>query len=240
MSATQRQTSRAGPGADEPTSEELAARVDRAVRRIAELDSATKEAAEEVKAAVEAAHQAGLAVIVRRMWQDERARELLFELVDDPVVHLLLSLHGIIRPGGTAEGKRVLDVMRPSATLISLDSVRAGPGRYEPGWVRTTPVQELPDGEITLMELVAGSGQDIEVIVVRLDDRLRAYRNACAHQGLQLEAAILDPEGGTLTCPWHGYCFDATSGRCLSAPGAQLEQLPLRVDDGHVWIRVDT
>ena len=31
---------------------------------------------------------------------------------------------------------------------------------------------------------------------------------------------------------------DATSGECLSAPGAQLEQLPLRVDDGDVWIRV--
>ena len=49
---------------------------------------------------------------------------------------------------------------------------------------------------------------------------------------------VLDVSNGTLTCPWHGFCYDATSGECLSAPGAQLEQLPLRVDDGDVWVRV--
>ena len=50
---------------------------------------------------------------------------------------------------------------------------------------------------------------------------------------------MLDLSNNTLTCPWHGFCYDATSGECLSAPGAQLEQLPLRVDDGDVWVRVD-
>ena len=35
-----------------------------------------------------------------------------------------------------------------------------------------------------------------------------------------------------------GFCFDAGSGECLSVPGTQLEQLPLRVDDGVVWVRV--
>jgi nitrite reductase/ring-hydroxylating ferredoxin subunit len=49
---------------------------------------------------------------------------------------------------------------------------------------------------------------------------------------------MLDLTNGTLTCPWHGFCFDATSGECLSAPGVQLEQLPLRIDDGDVWVRV--
>lgn len=76
------------------------------------------------------------------------------------------------------------------------------------------------------------------MIVVSVDHRLSAYRNECAHEAMPLDNAILDVHNGTLTCPWHGFCYDASSGECLSAPGAQLEQLPLRVDNGDVWVRV--
>lgn len=37
---------------------------------------------------------------------------------------------------------------------------------------------------------------------------------ACPHQGLPLEC---EPDGdGVMTCPWHGYRFDARTGQCLS------------------------
>lgn len=36
----------------------------------------------------------------------------------------------------------------------------------------------------------------------------------CPHQGLPLTD---DPDGdGVITCPWHGYRFDAVTGRCVS------------------------
>jgi nitrite reductase/ring-hydroxylating ferredoxin subunit len=57
---------------------------------------------------------------------------------------------------------------------------------------------------------------------------------------MPLDKAIIDTTEGTLTCPWHGFCFDATTGECLTMPGAQLEQLPLRVEDGHVWVRASS
>ena len=53
-----------------------------------------------------------------------------------------------------------------------------------------------------------------------------------------IEVRDLDTTNGTLTCPWHGFCYDAASGECFTAPAAQLEQLPLRVDSGQLWIRV--
>jgi nitrite reductase/ring-hydroxylating ferredoxin subunit len=51
----------------------------------------------------------------------------------------------------------------------------------------------------------------------------------CPHQGLPLDC---EPDGdGVMTCPWHGYRFDARSGRCLSgqisgwrAPSADLSR----------------
>ncbi|MEV5410741.1 NifU family protein [Thermopolyspora sp. NPDC052614] len=92
---------------------ELAGKVDEAVRRVAELDGPAREAAEELRRAVEAVHRAGLVTIVRRMRADDRARELLFELVDEPEVRMLLMLHGIIRPDPVTEATRVLAGIRP-------------------------------------------------------------------------------------------------------------------------------
>jgi Fe-S cluster biogenesis protein NfuA/nitrite reductase/ring-hydroxylating ferredoxin subunit len=125
----------------------------------------------------------------------------------------------------------------PSPTLIPVESLRIGRDPAAEGWARLGPAADVPVDEISVATLTNG-GRSVEVIVVNLGQRLSAYRNECAHDALPLNEAVLDLSNGTLTCPWHGFCFDATSGECLSAPGAQLEQLPLRVDDGDVWVRV--
>lgn len=284
----------------EPHFERLAKRVDDVVAALAELDPKSRAVAEELKDALEAVHRAGLTTMVRRMRADDAARAVLFELVDDPVVHLLLSLHGIIRPDPLTHAVRVLESVRPqlqshggdvalvrvedgtayvrlegscngcsmssvtlrnlveealvqgvpaisavevlpnepSPTLIPLEALRIGPAAGRDGWAKVGPAAALVDGDVTARSLTADSGERAEVIVVSVDHRLSAYRNECAHEAMPLDNAILDVKNGTLTCPWHGFCYDASSGECLSAPGAQLEQLPLRVDDGDVWVRV--
>jgi Fe-S cluster biogenesis protein NfuA/nitrite reductase/ring-hydroxylating ferredoxin subunit len=283
----------------EPGFEELAQRIDDAVAALDELDPAARKVAEELQAAIEAVHRAGLVSIVRRLRSDDAARPALFELVNDPVVHMLLSLHGIVRPDPVTHANQVLDSVRPqlhshggdvalvriedgtafvrlegacngcsmssvtlrnlvedalvqdvpaimkvevvaaepSPTLIPVESLRIGRDPAAEGWARLGPAADVPVDEISVATLTNG-GRSVEVIVVNLGQRLAAYRNECAHDALPLNEAVLDLSNGTLTCPWHGFCFDATSGECLSAPGAQLEQLPLRVDDGDVWVRV--
>lgn len=282
--------------------ESLARRVDDAMAALAGLDESSRAVADEVKAAVEAVHRAGLVTIVRRMRADEAARAVLFELVDDPVVHMLLALHEIVRPDPVTHANRVLVAVRPqlqshggdvtlvriedgtafvrlegacngcsmssvtlrnlvegalvegvpsitgvevlpnepSPTLIPLESLRIGPDPASEGWVKVGPAASLPNDDLTALSLTSESGERAEIIVVNTGQRLSAYRNECAHEALPLDNAVLDIDNGTLTCPWHGFCYDATSGECLSAPGAQLEQVPLRVDSGEVWVRVGT
>ncbi|MCZ0730143.1 NifU family protein [Mycolicibacterium iranicum] len=284
--------------------DELARRVDEAVTALAELDPTSRAVAEEVKAAVEAVHRAGLVTIVRRLREDPATRAVLYELVDEPVVHLLLSIHGIVRPDPVTHANRVLAAVRPqlhshggdvtlvrvddgtayvrlegacngcsmssvtlrnmvegaliegvpsiaavevlpnepTPTLIPVESLMTGRVERDPsadGWARVGPAAEVADGVLTRAQLNTVQGA-VDVIIVSIDHRLAAYRNECAHQGLPLDNAILDVDAGTLTCPWHGFSYDATSGECLSAPGAQLEQLPLRVDRGDLWVRVQT
>lgn len=280
--------------------EELAARVDEAVAAVEGLDPAARAVAEELKAAVEAVHRAGLVTMVQAMREDDGARAVLFGLVDDPVVRLLLSLHGIIRPDPVTHAGQVLDSVRPqlhshggdvslvrvedgtayvrlegacngcsmssvtlrnlveealvqgvpaitavevvaaepTPTLIPLESLRIGRDQVAEGWAKVGPAVDLPVDDLSVATVRSAAGSDVEVIVINIGQRLSAYRNECAHEALPLNEAVLDLSNQTLTCPWHGFCFDATSGECLSAPGAQLEQLPLRVDDGEVWVRV--
>ncbi|MDT7614232.1 MAG: hypothetical protein QOF00_1679 [Pseudonocardiales bacterium] len=284
------------PVTTEPTFEALAGRVDAAVTAAAGLDVPARAVAEELKAAVEDIHRSALVTVVRALRTG--APDVLYALVDDPTVHLLLSLHGIIRPDPMTLANRVLVDVRPqlqshggdvqldsiadgvayvrlegacngcsmssvtlrnlveealvegvpsvtgvevlpnepSPTLISVDSLFMGPDPEAEGWVKAAPAADLTEGALSTLSLRS----DSDVVVVNVEQRLAAYRNACAHEGLPLDNAMLDVGNGTLTCPWHGFCYDATSGECLSAPGAQLEQLPLRVDAGHVWIRLGT
>jgi nitrite reductase/ring-hydroxylating ferredoxin subunit/Fe-S cluster biogenesis protein NfuA len=290
----------------EPSFEELARRVDDAVTAMQELEGPARAVAEELKAAIEAIHRAGLVTIVRRMRADDAARPVLFDLVDDPVVHLLLSLHEIVRPDPTTQATKVLQSVRPQLqghggdvtlvriengtafvrlqgacngcsmssvtlrvlvekalvegvssitgvevlpnepepTLISAESLFSGFATRHPveeGWAQAGPVTDVGDGDLVTLTLTApNSGRQASVLVVNLNGQLTAYVNECAHEAMPLDNAVLDTDNGTLTCPWHGFCYDATSGECLTAPAAQLEQLPLRVDDGQLWIRVGT
>ena len=277
--------------------DDLAKRIDDAVAALDDLEPAARKVAEELQDSIEAIHKAGLTTIVRRLRADDATRAALFELVDDPVVHLLLSLHGIVRPDPVTHANQVLETVRPqlhshggdvslvrvedgtafvrlegacngcsmssvtlrnlveealvqgvpavtavevvkdqpSPTLIPLDSLRVGRPPEEDGWARLGPAADVAVDDLSIATL-----NNVSVLIVNIDQRLSAYRNECAHEALPLTEAVLDVSNGTLTCPWHGFCYDATSGECLSAPGAQLEQLPLRIDEGDVWVRVLT
>lgn len=102
----------------------------------------------------------------------------------------------------------------------------------EQGWVDGPLVAELETSKPYAFE----SGEH-NVLIIQSKKGLRAYRNACAHQGLPLEGGLLDPESGTITCPWHGLQYDSESGECFSAPQCQLEPFPLRIENSRVKVR---
>ncbi|WP_432840243.1 NifU family protein [Dactylosporangium sp. CA-092794] len=289
----------------ERTFEELAKAVDDAAAAVARLHGTPRQAADDLRTAIEAAHRAALVTIVRRLRADDAGRALLFELVDDPMVHLLFSLHGIIRPDPATAARAALEEIRPglrghggdvelvriedgtayvtlsgacngcsmaSVTMRtgveqalravpSIHAVEVVPSPPAPaviplsavrrreetpdelaghGWVRALPAAQVRDGRVSALSLTRPDGRPAPVIVVRLGDALSAFDDECAHQSRPIGAALVDAEAGTLTCPWHGYCYDARTGECLSAPGTTLAQRPLRLIGGDVWVRVGT
>jgi nitrite reductase/ring-hydroxylating ferredoxin subunit len=71
--------------------------------------------------------------------------------------------------------------------------------------------------------------------VVGEGEELVVHSAVCPHRLGPLDACAL--EDGTLTCPWHGYRFDAHSGRQLHPAGGRLRLAPaprVEVVDGRV------
>ncbi|MGH6973168.1 MAG: Rieske (2Fe-2S) protein [Stellaceae bacterium] len=75
------------------------------------------------------------------------------------------------------------------------------------------------------------------VFVVRHAGEIRAYRNACPHQGTPLEIvpdAFFDAERRFLVCRTHGAQFRPADGCCVAGPcaGRSLTPAPVRLENG--------
>jgi Fe-S cluster biogenesis protein NfuA/nitrite reductase/ring-hydroxylating ferredoxin subunit len=138
----------------------------------------------------------------------------------------------------------------PTPTLIPLSSITVGsPDQAaddraraeheleEAGWSPAVAAESVGVGEVCAVTLSPRDAPSLEVIVVNAAGQMAAFVNECAHLGRRLDDALVDAEHGTITCAGHGFCYDSTNGECMSMPGAQLQQLPLRLEHGRVWVR---
>ena len=79
------------------------------------------------------------------------------------------------------------------------------------------------------------------VALFRHGGRCFAVTDRCPHNGMPLHDGNV--ENGVVTCRWHGWSFDLTSGRTPGASscgdGPRLRVYPLRIRDGWIEIRLD-
>lgn len=130
------------------------------------------------------------------------------------------------------EGIDVLDD-EPTTAFIPLSSI----GRKtaaDTGWVQGPATSDVALGSMLRFDIDNGAETD-SFVVTNIDNTFAVFRNACVHQGMTLDGGMID--AGIIVCPWHGFRFEATTGECISAPGAQLSQVPTRIESGHVWVR---
>lgn len=100
-----------------------------------------------------------------------------------------------------------------------------------PNWIRVAAVEDCPPGQT--LEAVAGG---LIVALVNVDGEFHAIDGVCPHQGGPLGKGKL--EGTTLSCPWHGWQFEVTTGEnCLNARIAQ-PRFPVRIEGSDVLVDV--
>jgi len=98
-------------------------------------------------------------------------------------------------------------------------------------WQYATKIADIPQGGIKSMDL---DGE--KILLSRQGAIVTCFQNACAHLGLALDDG--EVRDGIITCPYHGFRYDLSSGECLTAPAVQLVAHAVRVVGTRVEVRL--
>jgi nitrite reductase (NADH) small subunit len=97
------------------------------------------------------------------------------------------------------------------------------------GTVRIGRAADVPPGEGRVMEAAGRS-----FAVFNVDGAFYAIDNTCSHRGGPLGEGDLD--GTVVTCPWHAWRWDVTSGANVNNPGVKVGCYPVVVRDGTLFV----
>ena len=98
-------------------------------------------------------------------------------------------------------------------------------------WNAVARCDEVPPG--TVREVVVG---DAIVAIANVAGDLHAFDGMCAHQGGPLAEGAL--EGCVLTCPWHGWQYDVTTGAQLLSDRVRQRRYPVAVSGDTIWLGI--
>jgi nitrite reductase (NADH) small subunit len=93
-------------------------------------------------------------------------------------------------------------------------------------FVRAAKKDEVPPGSIREFQL-----DGTTIALANVDGKFYAINNTCLHRGGPLGEGEL--EGKVVTCPWHGWQYDVTTGKVVMNPsvGVDCYTLELKGDD---------
>ncbi len=83
-------------------------------------------------------------------------------------------------------------------------------------------------------------GQPARAFALRVDGRVHAYLNRCAHVPVEMDwnpGDFLDADRRFIVCSIHGASYEPSTGRCAGGPcgRGRLVALPVDERDGRVW-----
>jgi len=82
--------------------------------------------------------------------------------------------------------------------------------------------------------VVTAAGRTLALFNV--DGAYYAVDNACPHRGGPLGEGDLD--GHVVSCPWHGWVWDVTTGANMNNPAVRIGCYPVIVEAGGLFVRL--
>jgi nitrite reductase/ring-hydroxylating ferredoxin subunit len=98
-------------------------------------------------------------------------------------------------------------------------------------FVPVLAVADLPPGRAIEVTVA-----DRTVALFNVGGTFHALANACPHRGGPLGQGFL--EGGEISCPWHNYTFDVTTGWNVVNAELKVARYEVRVEDGRVFVKM--
>ena len=90
-------------------------------------------------------------------------------------------------------------------------------------------------------EILTGTGKVVQVggktlAVFNCEGSFYAVDNACKHRGGPLGDGSVS--GTVVTCPWHGWEYDVTSGECQMDASIKVQKFDVKVEGDDVLVAV--
>jgi nitrite reductase (NADH) small subunit len=98
-------------------------------------------------------------------------------------------------------------------------------------FVRAAKAAEIPPGQIREIQL-----QGTTIAVANVGGQFHAINNTCLHRGGPLGQGSL--QGNVVTCPWHGWTYDVTSGKVTSNQSAGVACYPVELRGEDVYVDI--
>ena len=96
-------------------------------------------------------------------------------------------------------------------------------------FVRAARTDEIPAGTIREFQV-----DGLTVAIANIGNKFYAINDTCLHRGGPLGQGQL--QGVAVTCPWHGWQYDVTTGKLTMNPTIGVKTYLLEVRGEDLWI----
>jgi nitrite reductase/ring-hydroxylating ferredoxin subunit len=96
-------------------------------------------------------------------------------------------------------------------------------------FVRAAKTDEIPAGTIREFQL-----DGTTIALANVAGKFFAINNTCLHRGGPLGQGVLADK--VVTCPWHGWEFDVTTGKICQNPAVGVDCYPVEVRGQDIWV----
>ncbi len=96
-------------------------------------------------------------------------------------------------------------------------------------FVRAARKDEIPAGAIREFQV-----DGLTVAIANVGNKFYAINNTCLHRGGPLAQGEL--HGAVVTCPWHGWQYDVTTGNLTMNPAVAVKTYAIEVRGEDLWI----
>ncbi len=96
-------------------------------------------------------------------------------------------------------------------------------------FLRAAKASEIPSGTIREVEV-----NSRRIAVANLNGRFYALDNTCLHRGGPLGQGEL--EANVVTCPWHGWQYDVSTGKTLVNPAVGVQTFPVELRGEEIFV----
>jgi len=109
--------------------------------------------------------------------------------------------------------------------------------------IRLAGTDELPPGATRKFSFER-NGRSVSAFIANFKERFVAYVNECVQLPISIDLDDNDfftCDGSFFVCKTHGSVYDPTAGQCIGGPGQgkSLEQLPVVIEDGAIYVELD-